>query len=156
MDNVPYYYFPDYRSYYAATTGQYYYPSNGEYISNLTPPSNIDLNRSYVVLLDRNANKPWLNHEYYERNYPARAEEQYGNIVRDRHLIDGMSDNHMVVPRAYDENTNNVLLEERTEGDLEHQRGRRVAVHEVPMGTISPGMPATARQYRYGGDQRGR
>ncbi len=152
--SVPYYYFPDYGMYYDAAAGQYYYLNNGAWLSSATVPySGVDLNNSYVVMLNRNTRQPWLNHEYYERNYPAHAHEQYEQIVRNNNAIPGVAPQNRIVTRAYNENNDHVIFEERSHAN---QPGTRVATHEIPMQTIAPNMPPQARQYKYGGANRGR
>ncbi|HWF45115.1 MAG TPA: hypothetical protein VG537_10780 [Candidatus Kapabacteria bacterium] len=159
INTVPYYYFPDYGVYYDATAQQYYYPQNGAWASNREVPDRlrgVDLDHSYVVALDRNASKPWLNHSYYSQNYPPHHYDQYNNIVQQNRAIPNVAPNHEVVPRAYNENNDHVLFEERQRAAAGTAPGPRVATHEVPMQTISPNMPAQARQYRYGGGTRQR
>ncbi len=157
--SVPYYYFPDYGMYYDARSGQYYYQNNGAWVSSATVPYGVDLDNSYVVMLDRNSREPWENHAYYQRNYPAWAEQHYDQIARDQRLITNVPYGHTVVPRAYNENDGHVIFEER-----EHARDQagnrpawaRVGTREVPMSQIAPNMPREAREYKYGGAERGR
>lgn len=160
---APYYYFPDYGMYYYATAQQYYYPSNGEWVTSaIVPYPGVDLNDAYVVELNRGTQRPWENHNYYARNYPPHEREQYQQVVRDHNIIPDVPQNHMIVPRAYDENTDRMTFEERAQTRPAQQGARvqpqqqRVAVHQVPMQTIAPNMPAQARGYRYGGNPKGR
>ena len=177
-DGAPYYYFPDYSMYYDAAGGQYYYQNNGAWIaSGAEPYPGVDLNDSYVVALDRNVQRPWQNHDYYARNYPPHEREQYQQVVQQHNLIPNVPQGHAIVPRGYDENTDRVTFEERAQqqqqqgqqqqqrqqqqgqqqqGQQQQQRQQRVAVHQVPMQTIAPNMPAQARGYRWGGNQKGR
>ncbi|MDP4198185.1 MAG: hypothetical protein Q8922_02005 [Bacteroidota bacterium] len=152
---APYYYFPDYGIYYDAAAQQYYYLNNGSYVPNPAPPYNVDLDHSYVVMLNRNTSRPWMNHEYYERNYPAHAYDRYGQIVTQNRIIQTVPPDHVITPRAYNENNDRVLFEERDRAAA-NAREARVATHEVPMRTIAPNMPPEARNYKYGGAQKGR
>lgn len=161
---VPYYYFPDYSMYYDAAGGQYYYPSNGSWVTSaVVPYPGVNLSDAYVVALDRNAQRPWENHDYYARNYPPHEREQYQQVVQQHNIIPNVPQGHVIVPRGYDENTDRMTFEERAEQARAAQQGarpvpqhQRVAVHQVPMQTIAPNMPAQARGYRWGGAQKGR
>lgn len=178
---VPYYYFPDYDMYYDAGAGQYYYLNNGAWVtSGVVPYQGVDLNDAYMVELDRNVRRPWENNDYYARNYPPHERQQYEQVVRDHNIIPNVPQNHTIVPRAYDENTDRMMFEERAQQEQAAQQERaqqeraqqervaqqgarpyaqpqqRVAVHQVPMRTIAPNMPAQARGYRWGGDAKGR
>lgn len=153
----PYYYFPDYNMYYDAGSGQYYYLNNGAWLSSeAVPYPNVDLNRSYVVELNRGTTRPWMNDDFYRRNYPAHEQEEYTRIAREQNLVPRIPQDHVVMPRAYNENTQRMIFEERQQARENEGPGTRIATHEVPMRQISPNMPAQARQYRYGGDERGR
>ncbi|HEY3876609.1 MAG TPA: hypothetical protein VGM92_14125 [Candidatus Kapabacteria bacterium] len=153
--SVPYYYFPDYDMYYDVGAGQYYYLNNGAWAASAAVPySGVDLGSSYTVLLGRGTTHPWDRDDYYRRNYPAHAHEQYGPIVTNNHVITNVPDGHVVMPRAFNENTNRVTFDERARAANGTQR--RVATHEVPMERIAPNMPAQSRSYRYGGAVRGR
>ncbi|HET6402341.1 MAG TPA: hypothetical protein VFH95_13220 [Candidatus Kapabacteria bacterium] len=200
---VPYYYFPDYDMYYDAGAGQYYYLNNGAWVTSaVVPYGGVDLNDAYMVELDRNVQRPWMNNDYYARNYPPHERQQYEQVVRDHNIIPNVPQNHTVVPRAYNENTDQMIFEERAQQQQQRQQqqqqqqrqqqqqqqqqqqeqqrqqqqqqqqargaqqsGRpgvrpqppqRVAVHQVPMRTIAPNMPAQARGYRWGGAAKGR
>ena len=158
----PYYYFPDYDMYYDAASGQYYYLNNGAWLSSaVIPYPGVDLNNAYAIELNRNINRPWEDNEFYERNYPAHEEREYSRIVRDHNLIPNVPQNNVIVPRAYNENTNRMIFEERREAahaqpGIRPAPGPRATMHQVPMRSIAPNMPAQARQYRYGGDEKGR
>ena len=155
--SVPYYYFPDYGMYYDVGAQQYYYQNNGAWAASRVLPYNMDLDNSYTVTLDHNSSKPWLNHDYYARNYPAHAHEQYGNIVEQNMAIQNVPPTHVLTPRAYNENNNHILFDERARARAaQGQPGARIATHEVPMQSIAPHMPSDARQYRYGGAAKGR
>jgi hypothetical protein len=158
---APYYYFPDYGMYYDATAQQYYYPSNGAWVSSaVVPYQGVNLNDAYVVELNRGTQRPWENHDYYARNYPPHEREQYEQVVRSHNIIPNVPQNHVIVPRAYDENTNRMTFEERearpAQPGARVQSQQRIAVHQVPMQTIAPNMPAQARGYRWGGAAKGR
>lgn len=160
----PYYYFPDYDMYYDATGGQYYYLNNGSWLSSgAVPYPGVDLNNAYVVELNRGTQRPWSDNDFYQRNYPAHAQEEYSRIAREQNLVPNVQQDHMIVPRAYNENTQRMIFEERrqAEANAQAQAQERTAPaprvrHEVPMQSIAPNMPAQARQYRYGGDNKGR
>ena len=148
--DVPYYYFPDYGFYYDVGASQYWYPENGVWLSSGTLPDrfhDVDLNRSYMVMLNKGASKPWTNHSYYSQNYPAHAHENYTNIVTSNRAIPNVAPDREIIPRAYNENTDRVTF-------AEHPRNTpaapAIAHHEVPMQTIAPSMPPASRPYNYG------
>ncbi len=162
--NAPYYYFPDYDMYYDASAGQYYYLNNGAWLSSAAVPyPGVDLNRSYVVELQRGTQRPWTDNDFYRRNYPEHEQEEYTRIARDHNLVPNPQQNHEIVPRAYDENSQRMIFEERQAAQAQAQAhaGARPApgprvTHQVPMQSIAPNMPAQSRSYRYGGNAKGR
>jgi|GEM_PF-2041531 len=155
---APYYYFPDYGMYYDATGEQYYYRNNGAWASSaVVPYPGVDLNNAYVVELNRNTQRPWENHDYYARNYPPHEREEYQRVVQSHNIIPNVPQNHAIVPRAYSENTDRMIFEEREQrAARQGVPPQRVTVHQVPMRTIAPNMPPETRPYRYGGDSHGR
>lgn len=153
--SVPYYYFPDYDMYYDVGSGQYYYLNNGTWVSSgIVPYPGVDIGSTYTVLLGSGTTRPWDRDDYYRRNYPAHAHETYSTIVNNNRIISNVPDGHMVMPRAFNENTNRISFEERER--MNNGRSQRVATHEVPIERIAPNMPAQSRSYRYGGDAHGR
>jgi hypothetical protein len=155
INNVRYYYLPDCDAYYDAGTQQFTYMSNGTWISSGSTPaacSESDLNSSYVVLLNRNANNPWLNAAYYRSNYPIHSYDQYGNIVLNNHLIQDLPSNYTVAARAFDENTNSTVFLEQPQ----YSGNYGTTITEVPMSSISVYMPAETRTFNYGAGTRSR
>ena len=156
--------------YYDVAAREYWCPENGIWISSLALPPryrDLDLDHSYVVMLNKHASKPWLDHTYYSQNYPAHAHERYGEIVEQNHLITNIPPEHVVTPRAYNENNDRVTFVEHPRVQVPQppaprpvEPRRSVAqnpvVHEVPMRTISPAMPTESRRYNYGSGYHGR
>src|ERR1700733_15722482 len=72
VSTVRYYYIPDCDMYYDVWDRQYYYGNGGPWIATADqPPScGVDLSSAYVVLINRGVDRPWLNHDFYVRNYP--------------------------------------------------------------------------------------
>ena len=149
--DVPYYYFPDYDMYYDVGAQQYWYLNGGAWVASAGLPAryhDVDLNRSYVVMLNKNTSKPWTNHTYYTQNYPPHAYDHYTNIVTTNRAIGNVPPEHEIVPRAYNENNDRVIF-------AEHPRNASTATapiahHEVPMRSIAPSMPPESRPYNYG------
>jgi hypothetical protein len=155
INNVRYYYMPDCDAYFDAGTQQFTYMSNGSWITTgSTPPAcaSSDLNSSYVVLLDRNANNPWLNEAYYRSNYPVHSYDQYGNIVITNHLIGDLPSNYTVTARAFDENSNSIVFLESPQ----YNGSYGTVIREVPMGSIAVYMPPETRSYNFGAGYRSR
>ncbi len=122
-NTVPYYYFPDYNMYYDAGAGQYYYLNNGSWMtSGEEPYPGVDLNNAYMVELDRNVQRPWMNNDYYARNYPPHERQQYEQVVRDHNIIPNVPQDHTIVPRAYNENTDQMIFEERAQQQQQQER----------------------------------
>jgi hypothetical protein len=75
VSTVRYYYLPDYDMYYDVWDGLFWYIGpDGTWISSVGPPpqyAGVDLSGAFVVLIDRNISRPWLNESYYRANYPA-------------------------------------------------------------------------------------
>ena len=173
---VRYYYLPDYDCYYDVWDGAWWYSGPGGWVSSVTPPPQcvgVDLGGAFVVLIDRNIDRPWLNHAYYHDNYPAHGYDQYKDIVVHNRIVTNTEPGHELVPRAFNENTNRVTFMQRPVGqNIPHPppipeghpgeparppmpptppaRYHQV-VHEVPMTKISPSMPAASQSHNYGG-----
>jgi hypothetical protein len=151
LSSVEYYYFPDYGLYYDAATGTYMYNSTAGWTSSKTLPSsvgNADLNNSYVVMLGPNTVDPWTNNAFYSANYPSAYYNVYPDIITGHTLISGLPADYSVVPRAFNESTNQVIFQQRMpDGTL---MTGTTAYNAVPMSSISPYMPAESQNYNYG------
>jgi hypothetical protein len=174
VSSVRYYYLPDYDCYYDVWDGAWWYNGpGGAWISSVNPPpqcAGVDLNGSFVVLIDKNIDRPWLNHAYYRDNYPAHGYNQYTDIVVHNRIVTNTAPGHELVPRAFNENTNRVTFMQRPvlphlpppppppNGVVlpEHppmpatQAHYHQVVHEVPMSKISPNMPKESQSHNYG------
>jgi hypothetical protein len=172
---VRYYYLPDYDCYYDVWGGDFWYNGPGGWVSSVGPPpqcAGADLNGAFVVLIDRNIDRPWMNHDYYRDNYPAHGYDQYKDIVVKNRVVTNTEPGHELVPRAFNENNNRVTFMQRPttpnvpppppvhmdHGQPEHPpipppalpaHYHRV-VHEVPMTKITPSMPAASQSHNYG------
>jgi hypothetical protein len=159
VSSVRYYYLPDYDMYYDVWDGLFWYLGpDGVWVSSPGPPpqyAGIDLSGAFVVLIDRNINRPWLNESYYRANYPAHGYDNYRDIVVHNRIITNTEPGHELVPRAFNENTNRVTFMQRPTAAVPGAHApannyHRVA-HTVPMKSISPSMPAASRKLNYGG-----
>ena len=153
--SIRYYYLPDYDMYYDVWDGQFWYAgSGGEWISSEGPPpqyAGVDFNGAFVVLIDRNISRPWRNYGYYRANYPAHGYDHYTDIVAHNRIVTNIAPGHTLVPRAFNENTNRVTFMQRPGAGVAHgSAGYHRVVHEVPMRSISPSMPAESRKLNYG------
>jgi hypothetical protein len=152
--SIRYYYLPDYDMYYDVWDGQFWYAGpNGEWIySEGLPPqyAGIDLGGAFMVLIDRNISRPWMNEGYYRRNYPSHGYDNYTDIVVRNRIVTNTAPGHRLVPRAFNENSNRVTFMQRpVQNDHAPATYHRVA-HEVPMKSITPSMPAASRNLNYG------
>jgi hypothetical protein len=176
VSTVRYYYLPDYDCYYDVWDGDFWYQGPGGWVSTVGPPpqcAGVDLSDAFVVLIDKNIDRPWLNHAYYHDNYPAHGYDQYKDIVVKNRIVTNTEPGHELVPRAFNENTNRVTFMQRATmpnpphpppPDLGGQSGHPPApvfpappsrynrvVHKVPMSKISPSMPKESQSRNYGG-----
>jgi hypothetical protein len=149
LTGVRYYYLPDCDVYYDAQTQQFMSMSNGAWVgSSVTPTScsNLDLNNAFVVMLNSNVTTPWLDNSFYQTNYPANSYAPYSNIVTSHAILTDIPSGYMVVPRAFNENSNRVIFIQRpTAGSTTY------TYRDVPMSSISAYMPAETHSYYYGG-----
>ncbi len=159
VSTVRYYYLPDYDVYYDVWDGLFWYLGpDGVWISTPQPPpqcAGVDLSGAFIVLIDRNISRPWLNEAYYRANYPAHGYDNYRDIVVRNRIITNTEPGHELVPRAFNENTNRVTFMQRPTAapgaaHAPANNYHRVA-HMVPMKSISPSMPAASRKLNYGG-----
>jgi hypothetical protein len=174
--SVRYYYLPDYDCYYDVWGATWWYGGPGGWVSSIGPPpqcSGVDLNGAFVVLIDKNIDRPWLNHDYYRNNYPAHGYDHYKDIVVHNRIVTNTAPNHELVPRAFNENTNRVTFMQRpVQPNLQtppppppngvtlpppHEHPAppgpshyHQVVHEVPMSKISPSMPKESQSHNYG------
>jgi hypothetical protein len=159
VSSIRYYYLPDYDMYYDVWDGQFWYAGpDGQWISSEGPPpqyAGVDFSGAFVVLIDRHVSRPWGNYGYYRANYPAHGYDNYTDIVVRNRIVTNTAPGHRLVPRAFNENSNRVTFMQRPEqqGSAPNNHGssgyHRV-VHEVPMKSISPSMPAPSRNLNYG------
>jgi hypothetical protein len=159
VSTVRYYYIPDCDMYYDVWDRQYYYNNGGDWIATLDVPGTcgIDLSSAYIVLINRGVDRPWLNHDFYIRNYPPHHYDQYRDIVVRNRIITNLHPGHELVPRAYNENNRRVTFMQRptqAPGAPPRPAGSPAyhqQAHEVPMRSIAPSMPAASRKLNYGG-----
>ncbi len=181
VSSIRYYYLPDYEVYYDVWGGDFWYMGpDGVWISTIGPPpqcAGVNLSAAFVVLIDRDIDRPWLNHSYYRDNYPRHGYDQYTDIVVHNRIVTNTEPGHELVPRAFNENTNRVTFMQRPvqpnppppnpgghQGEPGHQGGPghpptpptppvqyHHVVHEVPMQKITPSMPAASQNRNYGG-----
>lgn len=152
--SIRYYYFPDYGMYYDVWDGQYWYLGpGGEWISSdALPPAyaGVDLNSSFIVLIDRDVDRPWTNYGYYYHNYPAHGYQNYTDIVARNRIVVNTAPGHALVPRAFNENNNRVTFMQRPTTNTHAPATYHHVVHEVPMQKIAPSMPAESKNLNYG------
>ncbi len=177
--SIRYYYLPDYDMYYDVWERQYFYLDGGQWVASYELPpmwAGISLATAFIVLIDRDVDRPWFQHDYYVRNYPRHGYDHYRDIVVRNRIITNMRPGHELVPRAYNERNRRVTFMQhpipgapqdnreigRTPGE---QRGGQTPpprppavnggyhqqVHEVPMKSIAPSMPPESRKFNYGG-----
>lgn len=99
INNVRHYYLPDYNMYYDAWTRTYWYQDNGMWIqSNYLPPAyaGSNLNNAYVVFVDRDVSRPWMNHQYYVDNYSHHSHD------RNRYIVESHDNGRYVKPNQDD------------------------------------------------------
>ena len=116
VSTIRYYYLPDYDMYYDVWERQYYYFDGSQWIATYDLPpmwAGASLSSAFVVLIDRGVDRPWLNHDYYVRNYPHHGHEQYRDIVIKNRIITNLRPDHELVPRAYNENNKRVTFMQR-------------------------------------------
>jgi hypothetical protein len=113
----------------------------------------VDLSAAFCVLIDRDISRPWLNHDYYRTNYPPHGYANYRDIVVRNRVVTNIAPGHELVPRAFNENNNRVTFMQRpvATAAAPHPTNYHHVVHEVPMKSISPSMPAASRGLNYGG-----
>ncbi|MFI5201446.1 MAG: hypothetical protein ACHQNE_03575, partial [Candidatus Kapaibacterium sp.] len=159
VSTIRYYYLPDYDMYYDVWTGLFWYAGpGGEWISTDGPPpqyADVDFDGAFIVLIDRHVGRPWMNHPYYHRNYPERGYDNYTDIVVRNRIVTNTAPGHRLVPRAFNENTNRVTFMQRRDqqapaADNHAPPTYHRVVHEVPIKTIAPSMPAESRNFNYG------
>jgi len=175
---IRYYYLPDYEVYYDVWGHQFWYLNDGgDWVESFGPPppcAGADLNGAFIVLIDRDIDRPWQHHTYYRDNYPRHGYDHYTDIVVHNRIVTNTEPGHELVPRAFNENTNRVTFMQRStvpppptppamggrpgEGNmpppptpppppaLYHH-----VVHEVPMHQITPSMPVESQNHNYGG-----
>ena len=176
VSSIQYYYFPDYDMYYDVWNNQFWCLDNGAWMASAgLPPmyANVDLYSSYMVLVNKKYRTPWNDNDYYVQNYPAHSYQSYKDIVVNNRIVKNIAPNHELVPRAYNENNNrvtfmqhpvnntvNASVQNRQEQPPHptpapaptttvHPQYHNV-VHEVPMQSIKPHMPAESQNLSYG------
>lgn len=78
VQNVGYYYLPDYNMYYDVGQRVYWYQNNGMWYSSYDlPPAyyGSNLNGTYVVFINRDVDRPWTHHQYYVDNYSRHLDD---------------------------------------------------------------------------------
>jgi uncharacterized membrane protein YgcG len=157
--SIRYYYLPDYDMYYDVWDGDFWYAGpDGAWISSEGPPpqyAGVDFGGAFIVLIDRHISRPWTNYSYYRNNYPEHGYDNYTDIVVRNRIVTNTEPGHRLVPRAFNENSNRVTFMQRrvqqapdanNHGPANYHR----VVHEVPIKSIAPSMPATSRNFNYG------
>ena len=131
--------------YYDVWDGQFWYlgPDGSWIYSEGLPPqyADVDLSDAFMVLIDRNISRPWINERYYRANYPAHGYDNYTDIVARNRIVTNTAPGHRLVPRAFNENTNRVSFMQRPIQNAGAAHGPATyhrVVHEVPMRSISP------------------
>lgn len=177
INQIRYYYFPDYVMFYDVWDGVFCYQSGEVWICSPTLPpmyATINLYGTFIVLVHRDLVHPWDHYGYFERNYPRHCYEQYGPIVEHSRIVPNVPRERRLVPRAFNENTDRVTFMQQTPASSSRemppspvpqpqapttrepaparsappQYGREA--DEVPMRAISPAMPTESRGYNYG------
>jgi hypothetical protein len=101
VNEVHYYYFPDYMVYYDVFAQNYYYFDGYSWIHVITLPSipiysAFNPYSAYIVVMNRTTYQPWIRHDYYEQQYPS---GYYNTMYAPRQTLGANT-----VLRAYDEN----------------------------------------------------
>ena len=163
VSSVRYYYLPDYGMYYDVWDHEFWYQGpDGDWIFSVGPPpayAGVDFSGAFIVLIDRDIDRPWMNHGYYRDNYPRHGYDQYRDIVVHNRIVTNIEPNHELVPRAFNENNNRVTFMQKpvepqtAPGNVAppHPTTYHHVVHEVPMKSITPSMPQASRGLNYGG-----
>ncbi len=114
VSQIQYYYFPDYECYYDVWSGYFWVPNESGrwvYVTSLPPRYGlVDLDRSFIILLDREAHEPWEHHRHYRDQYPPHVHEHYGDVVRERRLVNDLQPGDELYERSFNENTDRVTF----------------------------------------------
>jgi hypothetical protein len=116
VTEVHYYYFPDYMIYYEVFSQNYCYYNGYNWLHVTMLPSlpayyNFNPYSSYLIVLNSSANQPWMNHTFYEEQYPT---GYYRNAYVPRTTLQSNT-----VLRAYDENQQKPLfVDQRTNKEV--------------------------------------
>ena len=106
VNEVHYYYFPDYLVYYDVFTSNYCYYDGFSWLRVTMLPAlpvfyGFSPYNSYIVVLNRNVYNPWIQHTYYAQQYPT---GYYQTAYTPRTSLGSNT-----VLRAYDENQDRPL-----------------------------------------------
>lgn len=110
VNEVHYYYFPDYSIYYDVFAQNYWYFDGFSWVHVISVPTipvfvGFNPYTSYIVIMNRAVCNPWMNHEHFEHEYPR---GYYNTMYTPRHALGSNT-----VLRAYDENQNRPLFIDR-------------------------------------------
>lgn len=116
VNEVHYYYFPDYMVYYDVFAQNYWYFDGFSWVHVVSLPSiqtyyGFDPFTSYIVVMNRNTHNPWLRHSYFEHQYPR---GYYKTAIAPRQSL-----GNNVSLRAYDENESRpVFVDKRSNKEV--------------------------------------
>lgn len=71
-----YHYYPNSQVYYDSERGLYFYYSNEKWEFSVSLPSFINLDKDISIVLEMNADKPYIYHSEVVKRYPPKAKKQ--------------------------------------------------------------------------------
>lgn len=116
VNEVHYYYFPDYMVYYDVFAQNYWYFDGYSWVHVVSIPTTqayygFDPFSTYIVVMNRNTYNPWLRHSYFEQQYPR---GYYKTAYAPRQTLGAN-----VALRAYDENQSRpVFVDKRSNKEV--------------------------------------
>lgn len=116
VNEVHYYYFPDYMVYYDVFAQNYWYFDGFSWVHVISLPSmpvyyGFDPYNSYIVVMNRHTHNPWIQHSYFEQQYPR---GYYKSAYAPRQSLGSNT-----ILRAYDENESRpVFVDKRSNKEV--------------------------------------
>ena len=116
VNEVHYYYFPDYMVYYDVFAQNYWYFDGYSWVHVVTLPAiqtyyGFNPYNSYIVIMNRNTYNPWLRHSHFEELYPR---GYYKTAYAPRQSL-----GNNVALRAFDENQSRpVFVDKRSNKEV--------------------------------------